>query len=118
MITVCVSKDPNYAVWSLAQAHCGQCFLVVDCKRATWLLPSNRSLNARDGEIRHPTSSLHSPSNRYRDAWALLSFVVELCEHFVRNFGGHFEFCGVECGYDVVNALEPPVIDQSFMSVR
>jgi hypothetical protein len=33
---------------------------------------------------------------RDRDAWALLSFAVELCEHFVRNFGGDFEFSGVE----------------------
>jgi hypothetical protein len=31
---------------------------------------------------------------RDRDAWALLSFAVELCEHFVRNFGGDFEFSG------------------------
>jgi hypothetical protein len=41
-------------------------------------------------------------SLRDRDAWALLSFAVELCEHFVRNFSGDFEFSGVECGCDVV----------------
>jgi hypothetical protein len=43
-----------------------------------------------------------------RYAWALLSFAVELCKDFMRNFSRDFKFSSVKCGCNVVACSSKP----------